>query len=117
MKSSLLLVLLSLPFASILGAGPAHAGCDPECNPKSACRYEAAGNKFYCPKKKDGKFKGAPGKPGAENSPAYGDGKAYGLSGAEAHGKVKVYKKAEDEPEDDDDWWYAPEPPVWYGRK
>ena len=48
---------------------------------------------------------------------AYGDGTAYGFSGAAAHGKVKVYKKAEDEPEDDDDWWYAPEPPVWYGRK
>lgn len=65
MKTSLLLVLLSLPFATILGAGPAHAGCDPECNPKSACRYEAAGNKFYCDyKKKGGNFKGGPGKPG-----------------------------------------------------
>lgn len=36
-------------FASLaLTAGAAQAGCDPACKSGETCRYEAAGDKFYC---------------------------------------------------------------------
>lgn len=53
MKKSFLLALATSPMVPVLMSSPAFAGCKPECKAPEVCRYEAAGNKFYCaaPKK------------------------------------------------------------------
>ena len=51
-RKFILMLGISLPAFFVVFAQPSIAGCNPKCAKGEVCRYEAAGGKFYCQKKK-----------------------------------------------------------------